>query len=99
MRWLGIEGNHHSVSHEPDSNKESQQKLAKINRWFCEQLAYLVKRVAETPEPGGSGSFESDRLFHTLASRIASVHNRRWLDRALENESDGTTGPKDKVAS
>jgi hypothetical protein len=56
MRWLGVEEGHHSLSHEPDSNKEAQAKLIKINRWFCEQLAYLAKRLAETPEPGGPGS-------------------------------------------
>jgi hypothetical protein len=62
MRWLGIEENHHGLSHEPDSNKEAQEKLTKINRWFCEQLAYLARRLAETPEPGGSGSLLDNTL-------------------------------------
>ena len=56
MRWLGIDEGHHSISHEPDSNEEAVEKLTKINTWYCEQLAYLAKRLAETPEPGGEGS-------------------------------------------
>lgn len=56
MRWLGIDEGHHELSHEPDSNEESYEKLIKINTWYCEQVAYLAKRLAETPEPGGSGS-------------------------------------------
>lgn len=56
MRWLGIEEGHHSLSHEGDDDKEAQEKLTKINTWYAEQLAYLVKRLAETPEPGGPGS-------------------------------------------
>lgn len=56
MRWLGIEEGHHELSHEPDSNEDSYEKLIKINSWYCEQVAYLAKRLAETPEPGGSGS-------------------------------------------
>ena len=56
MRWLGIEEGHHELSHHPDSNEDSQQKLIKINRWFCEQLAHLVRKLDETPEPGGTGS-------------------------------------------
>lgn len=56
MKWLGIDDGHHSLSHKPDSDKESQEKLVKINKWFCEQLAYLVKKLAETPEPDGSGT-------------------------------------------
>ena len=50
MRWEGIEQGHHGLSHDPDENEESQEKLTKINRWFCEELAYLVKRLAETTD-------------------------------------------------
>ena len=56
MKWLGIDEGHHGLSHEPDSNKESYEKLIKINTWYCEQVAQLAKRLDETPEPGGAGS-------------------------------------------
>ncbi|MEI9894439.1 MAG: DUF1552 domain-containing protein [Chthoniobacter sp.] len=62
MRWLGIQEGHHSLSHEPDTNKDSYAKLQKINTWFCGELVYLAKRLAETPEPTGDGSM----LDHTL---------------------------------
>jgi len=56
MRWLGVDEGHHELSHKPDSDDGSQEKLTKINTWYCEQLAYMAKRLAETPEPGGVGS-------------------------------------------
>ncbi|WP_165219883.1 DUF1552 domain-containing protein [Aquisphaera insulae] len=56
MKWLGISEGHHELSHNPDSDKASVEKLIKINTWFCEQMAYLAKRLSETPEPGGGGS-------------------------------------------
>lgn len=56
MRWLGIEEGHHSLSHDPDLNSVSVEKLTKINVWFAEQVALLARKLAETPEPGGSGS-------------------------------------------
>lgn len=56
MRWIGVDEGHHELSHEPDTNESAVEKLTKINTWYCEQLAYLVKRLAETPEPGGTGS-------------------------------------------
>jgi hypothetical protein len=62
MRWLGVEEGHHELSHEPDSNKKVQKKLTKINQWYCEQLAYLAQRLAETPEPGGGGSLLDNTL-------------------------------------
>jgi hypothetical protein len=62
MRWLGITEGQHDLSHEPDSKKEAQEKLTKINHWYCEQMAYLAKRLAETPEPGGEGSLLDNTL-------------------------------------
>ncbi|VTS04462.1 DUF1552 domain-containing protein [Tuwongella immobilis] len=56
MRWLGVDEGHHELSHEPDSNEKAQEKLVKINTWYCEQIAYLCKRLADTPEPGSTGS-------------------------------------------
>ena len=56
MKWLGIDEGHHQLSHEPDTNEPAYEKLIKINTWYCEQVAYLAKRLAETPEPGGEGS-------------------------------------------
>ena len=56
MRWLGIDEDHHHLSHEPDSNKDAYDKLTRITKWYAEQYAYMIKRLAETPEPGGPGS-------------------------------------------
>ncbi len=39
-----------------DSNAEAQDKLTRINQWYCSQLAYLAQRLAATPEPGGGGN-------------------------------------------
>ena len=62
MSWLGINEGHHGLSHEPDKNKVAVEKLIKINTWFCGELAYLTKKLAETPEPGAGGSM----LDHTV---------------------------------
>lgn len=56
FRWLGIEEGHHSLSHDPDLNAESQEKLVKINTWLCEQLAALARKLDALPEPGGDGT-------------------------------------------
>ena len=62
MKWLGIEDGHHSLSHESDKNEGAVEKLIKINTWFAGELAYLTKKLADTPEPGAAGSM----LDHTL---------------------------------
>jgi hypothetical protein len=62
MRWLGIEEGHHDLSHKPDNDEDAQKKLTQINKWYCEQLAYMVQRLSDTPEPGGSGSLLDNTL-------------------------------------
>jgi len=62
MNWLDIKDGHHSLSHEPDKEQAAQAKLVKVNQWFCGELRYLAEKLANTPEPGGSGSL----LDHTL---------------------------------
>ncbi len=62
MNWLGVQDGHHTLSHEPDDNEGAVEQLVKINEWFAGELAYLVGKLAETPEPGGDGSM----LDHTL---------------------------------
>jgi hypothetical protein len=56
MKWAGVNERHHELSHKPDNDKASMEELTKINKWFCGELAHLARRLAETPEPGGSGS-------------------------------------------
>ena len=62
MNWLRITENHHELSHKADSDRDAQDQLTKINKWYCEQLAYLARRLAETPEPGGGGSLLDNTL-------------------------------------
>src|SRR5688572_22335293 len=62
MRWMGVEEGHHTLSHDPDLNDQSQEKLTKINTWFAQELAYLCQRLAETPEPGGTGTLLDNTL-------------------------------------
>ncbi len=52
MTWLGVKEPHHTLSHEPDEKKDVQDQLTRINAWFAGELAYLVKKLADTPEPG-----------------------------------------------
>ena len=56
MTWLGIPDGHHSLSHDPDQAKDSQEKLIKINRWFAGEVAHLARRLAAIPEANGDGS-------------------------------------------
>lgn len=62
MPWIQVEGRHHDLSHLPDDDADSRNKLTQIDRWYCDQLAFLARRLAETPEPGGDGNLLDNTL-------------------------------------
>jgi hypothetical protein len=52
LPFLGITSDVHNISHYSDSSPERAQ-LAVRDRWMVEQLTYLVKALAETPDGDG----------------------------------------------
>jgi hypothetical protein len=50
--WAGLgTGGHHTLSH--DSGAAAQATLAKVYRWYAERFAYLLDRLAATPDSDG----------------------------------------------
>lgn len=90
MKWLGIDEGHHTLSHEPDSNEDAFEKLIKINTWYCEQVAYLAKRLSETPEPGGNGSLlDHTTIVWTNELGKGNSHTRNNIPFVLIGEGIG----------
>ncbi|MFO1065138.1 MAG: DUF1552 domain-containing protein [Pirellulales bacterium] len=90
MRWLGIEEGHHELSHEPDTNEPAYEKLIKINTWYCEQVAHLAKRLAETPEPGGEGSLlDNTTIIWTNELGKGNSHTRDNIPFVMVGEGLG----------
>lgn len=48
--WLGQSTGHHSLSHEADDDPVARDQLTAINRWYAEQFAYLLGRLADQQE-------------------------------------------------
>lgn len=80
MNWLGVEEGHHSLSHEPDKNETARDKLIRINTWFCGELAYLTKRLAETPEPGGVGGSMLDNTLIVWTNELGKGNSHTLND-------------------
>lgn len=50
--WIGLDtGGHHTMSH--DSSAGAQGTLAGLYRWYAERFAYLLDRLAATPDADG----------------------------------------------
>jgi hypothetical protein len=50
--WLGATRGQHDMSH--NINAENKAMLVKLDTWYMEQFAYLISRMKEIPEEGGT---------------------------------------------
>jgi hypothetical protein len=68
---------HHDMSHDPDSNADTQEALTKINVWFAQQLNYLIERLKAVPEGNGGSMLDSTLILwvNELAKGNAHSHN------------------------
>lgn len=53
MPWLGIDDEHHALSHE-DSNAASADKLLRINTWYSQQMSYFLGLLQQAQEGDGT---------------------------------------------
>jgi hypothetical protein len=75
--WVGLDtGGHHTLSH--DSSAATQATLAQVYRWYSERFAYLLDRLARTPD--SEGGFLLDNTFVIWGSELG----RGW-DHDISN--------------
>lgn len=56
--WLGLTtGGHHFLTH--DSSGPAQEMLTKVYTWYAGRVAYLLDRLAATPDPAGGSVLDS----------------------------------------
>jgi len=80
MKWLGIDDKHHTLSHASNNDEQAQDKLTRINTWYCEQMAYLAKRLAETPETDGSGQSMLDNTLIVWTNELGQGNSHTLND-------------------
>jgi len=56
--WVGLDsGGHHTLSH--DSGATAQDTLAELYTWYSARFAYLLDRLAATPDSDGRSVFDN----------------------------------------
>jgi hypothetical protein len=51
--WIGVNEEHHELSHAGDTDSVANEKLVKINAWHAEQLKYLLDQLGKADEADG----------------------------------------------
>jgi hypothetical protein len=60
--WLGINEEHHTMSHQPDSDTATMEKLTQINIWHAQQITYMLDGLAKATDSDGSTVLDNSLL-------------------------------------
>ena len=89
FKFLGIDDRDgHSLSHAGDANEELQGKWVRMLKWYSEQYAYLLQRLASVPEGDGTMLDNTIVLWCSELSR-GNTHNLNDLPFILAGKGGG----------
>jgi hypothetical protein len=60
--WLGINEEHHTMSHAADSDTATMEKLVQINIWHSQQIKYIADKLAAATDPDGTSMLDNSVL-------------------------------------
>jgi hypothetical protein len=87
--WLQINEAHHELSHLPDSDTATVDKLTSINRWYAGELAHLCDRLAEAKEVDGSRLLDSSLVLWVNELGKGNTHSRKQAPYVLVGRAGG----------
>lgn len=80
--WIGVNEEHHELSHAGDGDAASIDKLVKINAWHAEQVAYVLDRLAGVQEADGGSMLDNTLLLWGNELGAGNTHTYKdipWL--------------------
>jgi hypothetical protein len=87
--WIGVNQEHHELSHAGDDDAASRDKLIAINRWHAEQVAYLVGRLAELREVDGTSLLDNTILLWGNELGAGNSHSYKDIPWLIAGGSGG----------
>jgi Protein of unknown function (DUF1552) len=80
--WIGVDEEHHELSHAGDNDAASIDKLVKINAWHAEQINYLLDQLAVAKTANGSTLLDNTLLLWGNELGAGNTHTYKdipWL--------------------
>lgn len=85
---IDIKEGHHQLSHH-QNKQDSYEKVAKIDRYYCEQFAYFIKRLKETKD-GESSLLDNSLVVYGGAISDGNKHDHHDLPILLAGRGGGS---------
>jgi hypothetical protein len=80
--WIGVNEEHHALSHAADDDAVARDKLIRINVWHAEQVAYLLDQLAAATESDGTSQLDNSLVLWGNELGVGNTHTYRnipWL--------------------
>jgi hypothetical protein len=87
--WLGVNDPHHDMSHKPDGDAATKAKLIKVNRWYAEQVNYLLEKMDGVVEGNGKTMLDNSLVIWTDGLGKGNNHTRKVIPWVLAGNAGG----------
>jgi hypothetical protein len=80
--WIGVNEEHHELSHAGPGDAAAMDKLTKINKWHAEQMAYVLDGLAAATDTDGSRMLDNTLFLWGNELGLGNTHtymNIPWV--------------------
>jgi len=89
---IGVSDGHHNLSHH-QQRKENLEKIAKIDHFYMEQLAYFLERLKNTPDVDGKSLLHNSMIVYGGCISDGNRHNHDDLPIVVAGNAGGAFTP------
>lgn len=89
---LGVSDGHHELSHHRN-NSDMLEKIARIDRFHAEQLAYVLQRMRDVKEPDGRSLLDHSMVVYASGLSDGNGHRHDNLPVVLAGRAGGRLAP------
>lgn len=87
--WIGVNEEHHELSHAGDSDTVTTEKLVKINVWHSEQFKYMLDALSAVKEPDGSSMLDSSLILWGNELGAGNTHTYKNIPWVIAGSAGG----------
>lgn len=92
FKEIGVNEGHHSLSHH-QKNQAKLNQIAKIDRFYMEQLSYILQKMESIEDVDGKSLLHNSMLVYGSALADGNTHSNRNIPVVLAGHGGGALSP------
>jgi hypothetical protein len=87
--WIGVNDAHHDMSHKPDGDSATREKLIKVNRWYADQVRGFLDKMDSVTEGDGKTMLDNSLVIWCDGLGKGNNHTRKNIPFVLAGSARG----------